>query len=97
MGGPVRKGFSYDVGESGREKFVAPADGYIMPNMGAQARTAGAQRIDIRQTFSLEGATGDQAIYGNVQRMIVQGQRQTLAIVEAKAPSAQTTRRLLQE
>ena len=97
MGGPVRKGFSYDVGESGREKFVAPADGYIMPNMGAQARSAGAQRIDIRQTFSLEGATGDQAIYGNVQRMIVQGQRQTLAIVEAKAPSAQTTRRLLQE
>lgn len=97
MGGPVRKGFSYDVGESGREKFVAPADGYIMPNMGAQARSAGAQRIDIRQTFSLEGATGDAAIYGNVQRMIVQGQRQTLAIVEAKAPSAQTTRRLLQE
>ncbi len=97
MGGPVRKGFSYDVGESGREKFVAPADGYIMPNMGAQARSSGAQRIDIRQTFSLEGATGDQAIYGNVQRMIVQGQRQTLAIVEAKAPSAQTTRRLLQE
>lgn len=97
MGGPVRKGFSYDVGESGREKFVAPADGYIMPNMGAQARTAGSQRVDVRQTFVLEGVATDQAIYNNVQRMIVQGQRQTLAIVEAKAPSAQTTRRLLQE
>lgn len=32
-GGGVRAGFSYDVGENGRERFVAPANGYIIPNM----------------------------------------------------------------
>jgi hypothetical protein len=31
-GGPVRAGLSYDVGELGRERFVAPADGMIIPN-----------------------------------------------------------------
>lgn len=97
MGGPVRKGFSYDVGESGREKFIAPANGFIMPNMGATARTAGAQRVDVRQTFVLEGVNGDQAIYSNVQRLIAQGQRQTLAIVRDQAGNVQSEQRLLRD
>jgi hypothetical protein len=31
-GGMVKAGYSYDVGELGRERFVAPADGQIVPN-----------------------------------------------------------------
>lgn len=96
MGGPVRAGFSYDVGENGREKFVAPANGYIIPNMGAQAMAAGgSRRIDVRQTFVLEGVNGDAAIYSNVQRLIAQGQRQTLAIVRDQAGNVQSEDRLL--
>lgn len=96
-GGPVRRGFSYDVGESGREKFVAPANGFIMPNMGAMAKSAGPQNITVRQSFDLTGVTGDAQIYGNVQRMIAQGQRQTLAIVQTNAPGVQREQRLLRE
>lgn len=97
MGGPVRRGFAYDVGESGRERFVAPANGYIVPNMSAQARSATPTRVDVRQTFSLEGASGDQEIYANVSRMIAQGQRQTLAIAQSRAPIVQSETRLLRE
>jgi len=96
-GGPVRAGFSYDVGENGREKFVAPANGFIMPNMGAQAKSASPQSITVKQSFDLTGVTGDAAIYGNVSRMIAQGQRQTLAIVKTSAPSAQLEQRLLRD
>lgn len=49
-GGPVRAGFSYDVGENGREKFVAPSNGYIIPNMknaGASPGMSGMVRIQI--------------------------------------------------
>jgi len=98
MGGPVRKGFAYDVGESGRERFVAPANGFIMPNMGGSAQNGGgSQRIDVRQTFVLEGVTGDQAIYANVQRLVAQGQRQTLAIVRDQAGNVQSEQRLLRD
>ena len=31
-GGMVKAGYSYDVGELGRERFVAPSDGQIIPN-----------------------------------------------------------------
>jgi hypothetical protein len=30
-GGPVKGGVMYDVGELGRERFIAPADGQIIP------------------------------------------------------------------
>lgn len=40
-GGRVRAGFSYDVGENGREKFVAPSNGYIIPNMKNATAKAG--------------------------------------------------------
>ena len=93
---PVRRGFSYDVGESGRERFVAPANGFIMPNMGGSAMSGrGTTKIEVKQSFSLEGATGDTQIYGNVQRMIAQGQRQTLAIVKNQAGNVQSEERLL--
>lgn len=49
-GGRVRAGFSYDVGENGREKFVAPSNGYIIPNMKnatAKAGMSGTVRIMI--------------------------------------------------
>jgi hypothetical protein len=98
MGGPVRKGFAYDVGESGRERFVAPANGFIMPNMGGQAQSGrGTMKVEVKQTFSLEGATGDTQIYSNVQRMIAQGQRQTLAIVRDQAGNVQSEQRLLRD
>ena len=96
-GGPVRAGFSYDVGESGREKFVAPSNGYIIPNMGAQAKSVGTQSINIRQSFDLSGVSGDAAIYANVRQLIAQGQRQTLAVVKNTAPSAQLEQRLLRD
>lgn len=41
LGGPVRAGWTYDVGENGREKFVAPTDGYIIPNTDTVAAKAG--------------------------------------------------------
>ncbi len=41
LGGPVRAGWTYDVGENGREKFVAPANGYIIPNTDTVAAKAG--------------------------------------------------------
>lgn len=94
-GGPVRAGFTYDVGERGREKFVAPANGFIIPNMGASAKSVSPTSITIRQSFDLAGVTGDQAIYANVGRMIQQGQRQTLAIVKSSAPAAQLEQDLL--
>lgn len=49
-GGSVRAGFSYDVGENGREKFVAPSNGYIIPNMknaNASPGMSGVVRIQI--------------------------------------------------
>lgn len=41
LGGPVRAGWTYDVGENGREKFVAPASGYIIPNTETATAKAG--------------------------------------------------------
>ncbi len=95
MGGPVRRGFSYDVGESGREKFVAPADGFIMPNMRAQARVNGPTRIEVKQSFSFEGSTGDAALDARMRAYVAQGQRQTLAIVKNQASNVQSEERLL--
>lgn len=98
LGGPVRAGFTYDVGENGREKFVAPANGYIIPNMGAQARSgAGTQKIEVRQTFSFEGTTGDAALDARMRAYVREGQRQTLAIVKASAPAERLETQLLKD
>jgi len=97
-GGPVRAGWSYDVGENGREKFVAPSNGYILPNMNTVAqRASSVTRVEVRQTFDLMGVTGDAAIYSNVSQMIKQGQAETLAIANRAAPGAQRQRALLKD
>lgn len=41
MGGPVRAGMSYNVGERGTEKFVPSQNGYIIPNMKNATAKAG--------------------------------------------------------
>lgn len=49
-GGNVRAGMSYNVGEGGTERFVAPSNGYIIPNMknaGASPGMSGMVRIQI--------------------------------------------------
>lgn len=49
-GGNVRAGMSYNVGEGGTERFVAPSNGYIIPNMknaNASPGMSGMVRIQI--------------------------------------------------
>lgn len=47
-GGPVKAGMAYDVGEQGRERFIAPADGMIIPNNQMNA----APQINVTQNLS---------------------------------------------
>lgn len=92
-GGPVRAGFAYDVGENGREKFVAPANGFIMPNMGAQASNAGRSQPVIVQLSVEEGAMFApkvQAISGSVA---VQTTAQGVAYSQDQMQQAQRRQR----
>src|SRR5690606_18134120 len=89
LGGPVRAGFSYDVGESGREKFVAPADGYIVPNMAtANARSMGGGPLSVN--INLAGANGD----ATIQRIAMQAARQgtAAAIAQSRTDTANDKR-----
>lgn len=84
LGGPVRAGFSYDVGENGREKFVAPANGYIVPNMAtANARSAGGGAMSVN--INLAGANGD----ATIQRIAMQAAR--VGTAQAISQSRQDT------
>lgn len=65
-GGPVRAGFSYDVGENGREKFIAPANGYIMPNMNAAAASPQSSMVRLMVDESAMFAVRVQEISGPI-------------------------------
>lgn len=89
IGGPVRAGFSYDVGENGREKFVAPADGYIIPNMAtANARSMGGGPLSVN--INLAGANGDATIH----RIAMQAARDgtAAAIAQSRTDTANDKR-----
>ena len=55
----------------------------------------GPTRIEVKQSFSFEGSTGDAALDARMRAYVAQGQRQTLAIVKNQASNVQSEERLL--
>lgn len=57
FGGPVWRGVTYDVGEAGRERFTAPADGFITPHsaMASSSRSGGDVQVSVPLIIQVEG------------------------------------------
>lgn len=55
-GGPVTAGMSYDVGEFGREKFIAPANGQIVP----YDQIGSGSNLSVVNQFTIQPGSGGQ-------------------------------------
>ena len=55
-GGPVTAGMSYDVGEFGREKFIAPANGQIVP----YDQIGSGSNLSVVNNFTIQSGAGGQ-------------------------------------
>jgi len=68
IGGPVRAGTPYMVGESGREMFVPQQSGVIVPNHRLSSRSA-AQPTVYAPQFNLAGAVVTAELYADMERI----------------------------
>ena len=59
-GGAVQAGMTYTVGEKRAETFVAPSDGYIVPNAGTQPMSVqmNINAVDAKSFLQLAGSNG---------------------------------------
>ena len=79
-GGGVKKGMSYNVGELGAERFVAPEDGYIVPN-NQNMRTP-----MVKQTIQ-EGDL-NVTVNGNLDNVTMNDLKRAISLERAKANKA---------
>ncbi|WP_103728972.1 tape measure protein [Novosphingobium sp. HII-3] len=68
IGGPVRAGVAYDVGENGRERFIPQQAGVIVPNHRLKGNRGGNTVISAPQ-FNLAGAVITTELYADMQRI----------------------------